>query len=73
MIDAAKSAAAAVGAASHHFQVFQCPMNLYESGAALVKNTGMHNGSTLLEEAIRIQEAVVARATSKDGGAEAGR
>ncbi len=28
---------------------------------------------TLLEEAIRIQEAVVARATSKDGGAEAGR
>ncbi len=59
MIDAAKSAAAAVGAASHHFQVLQCPMNLYESGAALVKNTGMHNGSTLLEEAIRERIAVL--------------
>ena len=53
MIDAAKMAATKVGATSHHFQVLQCPMNLYESGAALVRNTGADNGRTLSEEAMR--------------------
>ncbi|MCW5795951.1 MAG: DUF255 domain-containing protein [Nitrospira sp.] len=59
MIDAAKLAATTVGALSHHFQVLQCPMNVYESGAALIKNTGIHNGSTLLEEAMRERIAVL--------------
>ncbi|MBX3369640.1 MAG: aldo/keto reductase [Nitrospira sp.] len=59
MIDAAKLAATTVGAPSHHFQVLQCPMNVYESGAALIKNTGIHNGSTLLEEAMRERIAVL--------------
>jgi aryl-alcohol dehydrogenase-like predicted oxidoreductase len=59
MIDAAKSAATTVGTASHHFHVLQCPMNLYESGAALIKNTGTHHGSTLLEEAMRERIAVL--------------
>ena len=36
MIEAATRAASTVGASSHHFTVLQCPMNLYESGAALV-------------------------------------
>ncbi len=59
MIDAAKLAATTVGVPSHHFHVIQCPMNVYESGAALIKNTGMWNGSTLLEEAIRERIAVL--------------
>ncbi|MCS6296422.1 MAG: DUF255 domain-containing protein [Nitrospira sp.] len=59
MIDAAKSAASSVGASSHHFHVLQCPMNVYESGAALIHNTGTHNGSTLLEEAMRERIAVL--------------
>ncbi len=59
MVDAAKAAATTVGARSHHFQVLQCPMNVYESGAALVSNTGIQNGSTLLEEAMRERIAVL--------------
>ncbi|ODT44392.1 MAG: hypothetical protein ABS70_05655, partial [Nitrospira sp. SCN 59-13] len=59
MIDAAKLAARTVGAPAHHFQVLQCPMNVYESGAALVRNTGIQNGSTLLEEAMRERIAVL--------------
>ena len=59
MIEAAKLAATNAGASSHHFQVVQCPMNLYESGAALIRNTGSGNGSTLLEEAMREQIAVL--------------
>jgi uncharacterized protein YyaL (SSP411 family)/aryl-alcohol dehydrogenase-like predicted oxidoreductase len=38
MVEAAKKAAAP--GAAHHFAVLQCPMNLYESGAALTANTG---------------------------------
>jgi aryl-alcohol dehydrogenase-like predicted oxidoreductase len=59
MIDAAKMAATKVGATSHHFQVLQCPMNLYESGAALIRNTGADSGRTLLEEAMREGIAVL--------------
>jgi aryl-alcohol dehydrogenase-like predicted oxidoreductase len=59
MIDAARLAATKVGASSHHFYVLQCPMNLYESGAALIKNTGIDHGSTLLEEAKRERIAVL--------------
>lgn len=60
MIDAATLAAHKVGISSHHFTVLQCPMNLYESGAALVANTGPGNSRTLLEEAMRAGIAVLA-------------
>ena len=59
MVAAAKQAAKKVGTSSHHFQVVQCPMNLYESGAALIRNTGTDNGNTLLEEAMRERIAVL--------------
>jgi aryl-alcohol dehydrogenase-like predicted oxidoreductase len=59
MIEAAKSAAATSGVSSHHFHVLQCPMNLYESGAAVTQNTGRQNASTLLEEALREGIAVL--------------
>ncbi|HRC25072.1 MAG TPA: aldo/keto reductase, partial [Nitrospira sp.] len=59
MIEAAKAAAKNVGAAAHHFTVLQCPMNVHESGAALIKNTGPDNGSTLLDEALREGVAVL--------------
>jgi uncharacterized protein YyaL (SSP411 family)/aryl-alcohol dehydrogenase-like predicted oxidoreductase len=59
MIDAATLAAHKVGISSHHFTVLQCPMNLYESGAALVANTGPGNGRTLLEEAMHAGIAVL--------------
>ena len=38
MLEAAKEAAGS--GAPHHFALLQCPMNLYESGAAVVANTG---------------------------------
>ena len=59
MIEAATRAASTVGASSHHFTVLQCPMNLYESGAALVPNTGPGNGRTLLAEAMQDGIAVL--------------
>ena len=59
MIEAARMAANNTGAPSHHFAVLQCPMNLYESGAALITNTGPDNGSTLLNEAMREGVAVL--------------
>jgi uncharacterized protein YyaL (SSP411 family)/aryl-alcohol dehydrogenase-like predicted oxidoreductase len=59
MVTAAKLAAQKVGLQAHHFFVLQCPMNLYESGAALVRNTGPDNGSTLLEYAMREGTAVL--------------
>jgi len=59
MIEAAKAAARKVGASAHHFTVLQCPMNLHESGAALIKNTGPDNGSTLLAEAVKEGVAVL--------------
>lgn len=36
----------------HHFSVVQFPLNLFESGPVLVKNTGENEGHTLLEEAV---------------------
>ena len=59
MIAAAKTAAQHVGLSSHHFRVVQCPMNLYESGAALIRNTGPDDSRTLLEEAVREGVAVL--------------
>ncbi len=56
---AAKAAAHKVGVAVHHFAVLQCPMNLYESGAALVRNTGPQEDHTLLDEALREGTAVL--------------
>ncbi|RIK59516.1 MAG: hypothetical protein DCC63_07090 [Nitrospira sp.] len=59
MLEAAQAAAERIGATSHHFAVVQCPMNLYESGAALVRNTGTEGFRTLLEEAMRQGTAVL--------------
>ncbi|MDR4480287.1 MAG: aldo/keto reductase [Nitrospira sp.] len=59
MIAAAKAAAQNVGLSSHHFRVVQCPMNLYESGAALIRNTGPGDSRTLLEEAVQEGIAVL--------------
>ncbi len=47
MLDAAEAA----GGAGHHFRVLQIPMNLYESGGALVRNTGPDQHATPLEAA----------------------
>ncbi len=51
MLAAAQSAAAAVKSRACHFRVLQCPMNLFESGAALTPNTGPDGTQTLLEYA----------------------
>ncbi len=45
------AAAEAAGGARHHFRVLQIPMNLFESGGALTRNTGPGNGRTALEAA----------------------
>jgi aryl-alcohol dehydrogenase-like predicted oxidoreductase len=57
MLDAAREAAGP-GAASH-FAVLQCPMNLYESGAALTPNTGTDGALTPLALAQREGVAVL--------------
>ncbi|HUD71022.1 MAG TPA: aldo/keto reductase, partial [Dongiaceae bacterium] len=54
------AAAEAAGGAGHHFKVLQLPMNLFESGAALEKNTGPDGGSTALEAAAAAGLAVLA-------------
>ncbi len=59
MVAAAKLAAQKVGTATHHFAVVQCPMNLYESGAALTRNTGPDESRSLLEEALSEGTAVL--------------
>ena len=59
MVAAAKLAAQKVGTFVHHFSVLQCPMNLHESGAALMRNTGPGEGRTLLEEALHEGTAVL--------------
>ncbi len=46
---AADRAAKSLGIEGHHFRVVQCPMNVLESGACLVRNTGDLNRQTLLE------------------------
>lgn len=44
-------AAVAAGGRKHHFKVLQIPMNLFESGGALQRNTGPEDGETALEAA----------------------
>ena len=49
MLEAAHAAAKSCGQTNHHFRVLQLPMNLFESGALLLPNTGMEDERTLLE------------------------
>jgi uncharacterized protein len=49
LIDVARQA----GGAQHHFRVAQLPLNLFESGAVLVKNNGPGERETFLEAAQR--------------------
>ncbi len=51
MLAAAQAASAAVKSRACHFRVVQCPMNLFESGAALTPNTGPDGKQTLLDYA----------------------
>ncbi len=55
MLDAARDA----GGIGHHFRVLQCPMNLFESGAFLVPNTGAQQNQTVLALAQQAQLAVL--------------
>ncbi|NJL17615.1 MAG: aldo/keto reductase, partial [Nitrospira sp.] len=48
MIQAAKAAAQSVGSATHHFQILQCPMNLFESGPVLTAHTGLSDSQSVL-------------------------
>jgi hypothetical protein len=59
MVAAAKAAAKKAGVSSHHFTTLQCPMNLHESGAALIANTGPAEDRTLLQEAMHEGTAVL--------------
>ncbi|HVG02509.1 MAG TPA: aldo/keto reductase, partial [Nitrospira sp.] len=59
MVAAAKAAAKKAGVSSHHFTTLQCPMNLHESGAALIANTGPDEDRTLLQEAMHEGTAVL--------------
>lgn len=52
-LDAATRAAASQGPAHHHFALLQCPMNLFESGALITRNTGVEQQDTVLELAQR--------------------
>lgn len=49
MIDAAEAAAVQAGSERSRFVVLQCPMNLFESGAALTRNTGPGCEHTVLD------------------------
>jgi uncharacterized protein len=49
MLDAARAAARDANQPTHHFHVVQCPMNLFESGALLVANTGPGGAQTVLD------------------------
>ena len=60
MVNAAEAAARSTGASHHHFCVLQCPMNLFESGAALITNTGPSNSQTVLTYAQQHGIAVLA-------------
>jgi uncharacterized protein YyaL (SSP411 family)/aryl-alcohol dehydrogenase-like predicted oxidoreductase len=59
MVGAAASAAASVGASGPHFRILQCPMNLFESGALLVLNTGTDGHRTVLDVARETDMAVL--------------
>jgi uncharacterized protein YyaL (SSP411 family)/aryl-alcohol dehydrogenase-like predicted oxidoreductase len=57
MVHAAEGATRSVGASTHHFRVLQCPMNLFEAGAARTPNTGQ--SQTVLEYARENKIAVL--------------
>jgi aryl-alcohol dehydrogenase-like predicted oxidoreductase len=59
MLAAARTAAQQAGARSYHFNVLQCPMNLYESGGFLMSNTGPDATQTLLDLAHEENMAVL--------------
>ena len=59
MYEAAEAAAAVAGQTTCHFQVLQCPLNVFESGAVLVPNTGATGQDTVLAAAQRRQLAVL--------------
>ncbi len=59
MLEAATSAAAASGKPRHHFAALQCPMNLFESGAWAISNTGIDQRNTVLRQAQREGLAVL--------------
>jgi len=59
MVQAAERAARSLGASTHHFQVLQCPMNLFESGPATSANTGPSCEQTVLDYARRHNIAVL--------------
>lgn len=56
MIEAARQAAQG---SVHHFHVLQLPMNLFESGALLIPNTGHKNERTVLDLAPHEQIAIL--------------
>jgi len=59
LYNAARSAAQSLGMERHHFGVVQCPMNLYEAGALMTRNTGMDQQETVLALAQREGIAVL--------------
>ena len=59
MIEAAQAAAHSAGTATHHFRVVQLPMNLFESGAATMTNTGVSDRQTVLDYAQQVGIAVL--------------
>ncbi|NKB82188.1 MAG: DUF255 domain-containing protein [Nitrospirales bacterium] len=59
MLDAAQRAAQVTGQPNHHFHVLQLPMNLMESGALFVPNTGARNQQTVLDFAQQEKLAVL--------------
>lgn len=59
MVHAAETAARSVGSSTHHFQVLQCPMNLFESGPAVTVNSGPTRTQTVLEYARQHNIAVL--------------
>jgi hypothetical protein len=59
MLEAAQTAARSTGVGTHHFRVVQCPMNLFESGAAVTANTGDSGTDTVLGYAQRLGLAVL--------------
>lgn len=56
MIETARHAAPG---GAHHFRVLQLPMNLFESGALLTRNTGKDHGQTVLELVQQEQIAIL--------------
>ena len=60
MLEMAEAAARQLGLDASHFQVLQCPLNLFESGAVLLPNTGLGGGQTVLDHAIAKGIAVLA-------------